>query len=219
MTSKDWTLNDALGYLRVLTSQIDTTKVRSNFVIDALHASISEVAQFLSVTKIFDYGIKTTLSVSVSGKYGTAVLTGFTTNPVNKIIKIVDTAQADGKKLCVEVTQEQFDNLKNIKQETTGAIFWARNGEDINFYSGDLTISASLSFWYVGYPKKITTTTDYLEMKDPFVSLVLAKTKLKIYEILKSQTPDSLNVGINVQMANLRNTTLQENQASKVGGK
>jgi len=210
MNSKDWTLADALGFLRVLTNQIDVSKVGSNFIIDALHSSLSEVMQYLSVAKIFDYGIKTTLSASVSGDYATASLTGFTTNPVNKIVKIVDSAQAVGKRLCVEVTQEQFDNLKNIIQNTTGTIFWARNGNDINLYSGDLTISASLEFWYIGYPKKITTTTDYFEIKDPYMGLVLAKTKLKIYEILQSSPPDSINQGVNSKIALLRNASIQE---------
>lgn len=210
MTSKDWTLDDALGYLRVLTNQVGTNKVQSNFVIDFLHSSLSEVMQYLSVSKIFDYGIKTTLAVSVSGTYGTASLSGFTTNPVNKIIKIVDPSQATGKRLCVEVTQEQFDNLKNIKQNTTGTIFWARNGNDINFYSGDLTIGATLDFWYIAYPKKITIGTDYLEVKDPFIGLVLAKTKLKIYEMINSKPPDTINSAVNNQILEMRNAGLTD---------
>lgn len=210
MISKDWTLNDALGFLRVLTNQIDTSKVQSNFIIDALHSSLSEVMQYLSVNKIFDYGIKTTLTPTVAGSYATASLAGFTTNPVNKIVKIVDSTQAVGKRLCVEKTQQQLDNLKNIKQSTTGTIFWSRNGNDINFYSGDLAISPTLEFWYIGYPKKITVTTDYFEIKDIYMGLVLAKTKLKIYEILQSTPPDSVNQGVNNQIAVLRNSNLQE---------
>ena len=31
MESKDWTVGDALGSLRVLTNQVDTSKVRTNF--------------------------------------------------------------------------------------------------------------------------------------------------------------------------------------------
>ncbi|MHB8842355.1 MAG: hypothetical protein ACYC56_11330 [Candidatus Aquicultor sp.] len=215
MTSKDWTLNDALGFLRVLTNQIGTTKIQNNFVIDALHSSLAEVMQFLSVTKIFDYGIKTTLPVTVSGKYGTASISGFTVNPVNKIVKIVDSSQVAGERLCVEVTQAQFDNLKNILQSTTGTIFWARNGNDINFYGGDLTIGATLDLYYIGYPKKVTTTTDYLEIKDVYLGLVLAKTKLKIYEILQSSPPDSINQGVNNQIAFLRNTNLEDQTNTK----
>lgn len=214
MTSKDWTLNDALGFLRVLTNQTDTLKIQSNFIIDAIHSSLSEVMQFLSVAKIFDYGIKTTLTASVSGAYATASLTtGLSTeldNPINKIVKIVDSSQAVGKRLCVEKTQQQFDNLKNIIQSATGTIFWTRNGNDIQLYSGDLTIGTSLDFHYIGYPKKITSTSDYFEIKDPYMGLVLAKTKLKIYEILGSKPPDSLNQGVNDQITNLRNSTLQD---------
>lgn len=215
MTSKDWTLGDAIGTLRELTKQIDVTKVGSNFLIDGLHASLSEVNQYLSSSKAFENGVKTTISVSVSGAYGTASLSSYTTNPVNKIIKFVDTAQAVGKRLCVERTQEQFDNLKNIIQETTNTIFWTRNGNDVLFYSGNLTISATLDFYYIAYPKKITTLTDYLEIKDPYISLVLAKTKLKIYEILKSSPPDSINQNINNQIATLRNNTIIEQKGGR----
>lgn len=210
MTSKDWTLDDAHGYLRILTNQTSTNKVQSNFVTDFLHTSLSEVMQYLSVVKMFDYGIKTTLAVSVSGAYGTGSLTGFTTNPVNKIVKIVDPSQATGKKLCIEVTQEQFDNLKNIIQSRSGAIYWARNGNNINFYSGDLTIGATLDFWYVAYPKKITIGTDYLEVKDPFIGLVLAKTKLKIYEMINSKPPDTINLAVNAQILEMRNAGLAD---------
>lgn len=210
MTSKDWTLDDVLGYLRVLTNQTSTDKVQSNFVIDFLHTSLSEVMQYLSVVKMFDYGIKTTLAVSVSGAYGTGSLAGFTTNPVNKIVKIIDPSQVTGKKLCIEVTQEQFDNLKNIIQNRSGTIFWARNGNNINFYSGDLTIGATLDFWYVAYPKKITIGTDYLEVKDPFIGLVLAKTKLKIYEMINSKPPDTINLAVNAQILEMRNAGLTD---------
>lgn len=217
MLSKDWQLQDATGFLRVLTNQIGTNEIVENFLIDFIHNAISEVAQQLAAINQFDYGVEANLTVSFASNYGTASLTGFTTNPIDQIIKIVDLTQTDGKEHIAYRSPRVFNNIRNVVQLTTGAIFWTRNGNTIQLYSGDLTPNATCTIFYNRLPAKASSPTDYLDIKDCYVGLALAKAKLAIYEALNKKPPENLAQNVNNAFQQLRQSGLEKFQ--KMGNK
>ena len=210
--SKDWTLKDAIGHLRVLTNQIGSNIIQDNFIVDYIHNALTEVAQQLSVVNLFDYGTEANLSVSFASNYGTASLTGFTTSPIDQIIKITDLSLDDGKEHLVYKEPRQFNNLRNIVQASSGAVYWTRNGETIQFYSGDLTPSATVKMFYLRSPVKASAPTDYLDIKDCYVGLVLAKAKLAIYESVNKKPPVNISQYVNNAIAQLRNSSMDKFQ-------
>lgn len=192
--SKDWQLQDALGFLKNLTSQIAIDKISTEQIIDALHLGIAEVAQLLSELKFYDYATVATLSIS-SDEASISSLN------VMSIIKIVDATNG----LCVYEKPHVFEGLKSLAiPQNLNNVSWTRHGEMIQLYKGSLGFYGVVKIHYNRYPTKATSDATYLDIKDPFMKVVLDKAKLHIYEQLGMKAPAQLEQTINNSIIQMR---------------
>jgi len=90
MNSVDYTLNDAISFLRISVGQISPEKIVDQQIIDAIHLGTCEVAQLLSEVKLNDYGTSATLTVANDAA-------SISSLAVQNIIKIVDSTNG----LCI----------------------------------------------------------------------------------------------------------------------
>lgn len=107
---------------------------------------------------------------------------------VDKISKVVDSING----LLSERQDLTFEGLANNNQMTRG-VFYNHFGEYLYLYKGsNVTSWGTLTVYYYRLPTLVTQTTDYIDMKDKYIPLLIDKSKLDIYELAKLAPPKEL---------------------------
>ena len=192
MNSIDYTLNDAISFLRISVGQISPEKIVDQQIIDAIHLGTCEVAQLLSEVKLNDYGTSATLTVTNDAA-------SISSLAVQNIIKIVDSTNG----LCIPKNQKQFDEIR-LSPQNLANVFWVRNGNTINFYKGSLGSYGTVTLWYNAVPSKVTSGSSNLTIKDTYAGIVLRKARIHLFQQLNIVPPKSWEQSVNNTITRVR---------------
>lgn len=192
MNSIDYTLNDAISFLRISVGQISPEKIVDQQIIDAIHLGTCEVAQLLSEVKLNDYGTSATLTVTNDAA-------SISSLAVQNIIKIVDSTNG----LCIPKNQKQFDEIR-LSPQNLANVFWVRNGNTINFYKGSLESYGTVTLWYNAVPSKVTSGSSNLTIKDTYAGIVLRKARIHLFQQLNIVPPKSWEQSVNNTITRVR---------------
>jgi len=203
--SKNWTLKKVEDVLRNLVNEIAPDKVQSLTFTDYINIATQDVAEMLASASQPDYGTKQVVTQ-------TNDVIDISTYNVDKIIKLTD----DVNGLILPAKDFEFENLANLPQKQDN-IFYNHFGEEILLYKGSnvTAYGTTLTLYYYRQPALASSSSDYLDIKDKYVPLVLAKAKNLVYEQLKTIPPESLTSLIESKTAQIRNLNREENQAIK----
>lgn len=145
----------------------------------------------------------------IFGKYtGTYVDLTQLSYAVDKIIKLVDSING----LCIPVGDFEFQGLANntLKQNN---VFYNHYGDKLLIYKGsNVATLGSLSLYYYRQPIRWSSDNDYIDLKDKYMNLLIAKCKNSIYEFLKIAPPEALSNYIEQKTQAIRQITLEESQ-------
>ena len=192
MNSVDYTLNDAISFLRISVGQISPEKIVDQQIIDAIHLGTCEVAQLLSEVKLNDYGTSATLTVTNDAA-------SISSLAVQNIIKIVDSTNG----LCIPKNQKQFDEIR-LSPQNLANVFWVRNGNTINFYKDSLGSYGTVTLWYNAVPSKVTSGSSNLTIKDTYAGIVLRKARIHLFQQLNIVPPKSWEQSVNNTITRVR---------------
>jgi len=203
MNSVDYTLNDAISFLRISVGQISPEKIVDQQIIDAIHLGTCEVAQLLSEVKLNDYGTSATLTVANDAA-------SISSLAVQNIIKIVDSTNG----LCIPKNQKQFDEIR-LSPQNLANVFWVRNGNTINFYKGSLGSYGTVTIWYNAVPSKVTSGSSNLTIKDTYAGIVLRKARIHLFQQLNIVPPKSWEQSVNNTITRVRKQYMDTLESKK----
>lgn len=206
--SKVWTLAKIKSILRVLVNEIAPDKIQDLSLVDYINLATQDLAEMLNGATAPDYGetkSQTALGVSLGASY--TIDTSAFTKPVDRITKIVEASNG----LVLHAGDYEFEGLKNIPQKQNN-VWYNMFGETIYVYYGSgASDPDALVIYYYRQPTLVSSDADFVDVRDKYVPLLIAKAKNLIYEHLKMTPPDSLSQLISQKTAEIR----QLNQAEK----
>lgn len=130
---------------------------------------------------------------------------------VDKVIKVVSSTNG----LVIPVKDYEFENVLNLSQYKNsivmnqfGNILYFKKGASVSTY-GQMTVC------YYRQPIPMSADGDYIDIRDKYVSLVLAKAKNYIYEQVGVQAPEALTNQIDARTQAIRALNLEENATIK----
>lgn len=218
--SKVWTLAKITSVLRVLINEIAPDKVQSLSIVDYVNLATQDLAEMLNGASQPDYGVAeklaaateptaiTTLDVYYkAGETKYVVDLASLANSVDKVIKLFDSANG----LILPAGDYEFDNIINIPQKQKN-VWYIQFGEKIFLlYGTGATQIGTVTLFYYRQPTMVSADGDYVDMKDKYVPLLVAKAKNLIYEQLRMAPPESLTNMIEQKSAEIRKLNLEEN--------
>lgn len=125
---------------------------------------------------------------------------------VDKIIKLVDATNG----LVAERKDLAFENLAGIDQYDN-SVFYNHIGETLYLFKGaNVTSWGTLTLHYYRLPNAVTADTDYIDLKEKYIKLLLGACKLDIYELAQKQAPKELTQSVESKTAAIRQTNLEK---------
>lgn len=158
---------------------------------------------------------------------GVLPLTAYTSNKldcdisslnIDKIIKIVDATNG----LVIPAGDSEIEGVTYFSSTLPGNslkqnnLFWTQNGETISIYKGtSVSTYGVLTLHYYKQPTLVSAVTEYIDVRDKYMPLVIAKAKNMLYEQLGQAPPESLTSLIENKTAEIRRNNIEENTAIK----
>jgi hypothetical protein len=136
---------------------------------------------------------------------------------IDKIIKVVgSTANKDGTRAKIlKVGTDEFENLPNLEDKQDN-VWFNKIGEQLHLYKGEgVAEIGTITLYYKRQPTPVIVETDYLDIKDKYIPLVIAKCKAMVYEQLEQTPPEALTNAITSRTAMIRESNLAENAQVK----
>jgi len=131
---------------------------------------------------------------------------------VDQIVKLSDSISG----LCVPKPTDVLDDLTYPQKQ--GKIHYYRRGETLVLRKGsDVSAYGTLTLEYVRSPMKVTTSTDYLDIKDKYISLIIDVAKLLVYEAVNAQPPEQLSKSVEERIGAFAQENLKERVAINAG--
>jgi DNA-binding protein len=177
----------------------------SNAVIAEI-VQVTDSANFI-ISKAFGEDISNTVSYAVfSANSSTNV--DLSIYPISQITKIVDSISNE----VIKVGDREFDNLYRF-DEKQNKLYWFKHGQALFLYKGANVVNfGTLIMFYNSYPQRVMEDTDYLDIRDMYVPLVIAKAKNYCLEHLGIEPPESLQNLIDSKTASIRDNIMREKQ-------
>lgn len=239
-TSKQWTVERAIGFLRILLDQIAPDKIQTLPLIDYINLATQDIVALLDpVTKKEDYGKNFVILDSASGADqvellvdGTPFLTASADISVDaaatklRIDEITSVSYARLGALtifypAIFTSPIEFENLLAVPQKDK-EVYWYQFGEKLYFLNRYETITlvthwGKFTVYYNRFPVKLAVSSadrlgDTLDIRDSFVDLMLAKAKMYIYEELERMPPESLTATIQSGINSIKDSLKVEDQ-------
>lgn len=239
-TSKQWTVERAIGFLRILLNQIAPDKVQTLPLIDYINLATQDIVALLDpITKKEDYG---TNFLVKDGAVGAGQIELLVDNTPFLTASADVSADASGTKLRIDQITSvayarlgalttfypaifsspvEFENLLDITQKNK-EVYWYLFGEKLYFLNRYESIAlvtdwGHLKVYYNRFPVKLSVDNadrlgDTLDVRDAFVDLTLAKAKTYIYEELERIPPESLTSVIEAGINSIKESLNVENQ-------
>ena len=125
---------------------------------------------------------------------------------IANITKITDSINKE----VIKVGDREFDNLHRF-DEKQNKVYWFKHGQYLYLYKGaNVPSLGTLTLWYTSYPQRVTEDNDYLDIRDNYIPLVVAKAKNYALEHLGMTAPESLNNLIDQKTREIRENILRE---------
>ncbi len=164
--------------------------------------SITDAANFI-ITKAL--GGDGTANYAVFSAHSTANI-DLSTYKISNITKLTDSISKE----VIKSGDKEFDNLHRF-DEKQNKIYWFKHGQYLYLYKGT-TVAAygDLTLWYNSYPQRTTEDDDFMDIRDNYIPLVIAKTKNHALEHLGLAAPESLTNLIDQKTREIRESILRE---------
>ena len=183
--SKSFKLDGVKGIIRTLAKSISQQELLDTEITDLIHLSLLELVELLGESVVADYTEKTVVTatndvVTITANY-------------DRLIKLVDATNGLVLKrnaYDVEGTKKHLQSQNNVFYSEVGSTLELYKGTGI---TGDYGI---LTLYYTRTPNKASADADYLDIKDKFVSLLVGKAKIAVYEALGKAAPSELQEGM-----------------------
>ena len=107
---------------------------------------------------------------------------------------------------CVRKDFKSIDNFLDSPQ-TSSNVYYFVSGDTILLKKGSSATYGNLTLSYTRIPIKATADTDYLDIRDEFVNLVINKTAIKVFEKMGQQAPESLATAVSSKLASFVQST------------
>ena len=108
---------------------------------------------------------------------------------VNKVIKLVDSDSGE----VVPAGDSDFEKLADL-DEYSESLVYNQVGETLELFKGaDISAWGTLTLHYYRTPNTLVSDTDYVDLKDSYIGLLLDKCKLVLYEMAKIAAPKDLS--------------------------
>lgn len=120
----------------------------------------------------------------------------------DSIVKLTDSTLG----LCVRKDFKSIDNTLDSPQAADN-IYYFVSGDQILLKRGANVSYSTLTLSYTRVPVKAVAMTDYLDIRDEFVNLVVNKTAIAVFEKLDKKPPDSLNNAVSDKLRSLIGST------------
>ena len=125
---------------------------------------------------------------------------------IDRIIKLVDATNG----LVVRQGDLDIEGVSSLNDNKNG-VFYNHAGEKIVLKKGsNVSAYGVLTLHYYRLPALLSTSTDYIDIKDNYVPLVMAHAKNYIYEHANKQAPESLTNLIMQRTAEAKKSALEE---------
>jgi len=198
--SKNYTLNSVESIVRVLVDEIAPDKVVPLTIKDYVNLSVADVAEMLNGAAQPDYG--SIVSGSVVSNQFSLVNTNF-----DKVVKVVDSNNG----LVPMKSDFAFENLAAITSYQN-SVFYFQHGETLNFFKGNnVSNFGTASVYYYRQPVAVVSSSDFLDIRDKYVPLVIAKVKNFVYEQVGKEAPEALTNLIESKTTEIRQLNMDEN--------
>lgn len=121
---------------------------------------------------------------------------------IDRIIKLVSSNLGEFS----PSKDSDFENLANI-DEYDGEIFYNHAGEKLHLKKGSAVSTAygTISLDYYRLPDLATARTDYIDMKDNYIPLLIDRCKLDLYELSDKAAPQNLTDSVTTKVRELMN--------------
>jgi hypothetical protein len=172
-------------------------------------ASITGIADANNFTVSNGFGSSTyNINYAVFSAYSTPNV-DLSVYPLGNITKIVDSISNE----VIKVGDREFDNLFRF-DEKQNKLYWFKHGQTLFLYKGaNVPAFGTLTMFYNSYPQRTFNDDDFLDIRDMYVPLVIAKSKNSCLEHLGVEPPESLQTTIDGKTASIRDNILRERQA------
>jgi hypothetical protein len=202
--SKDWQLKNVRGILRSLCNKLSLNDIEDLVLNDFIHLSVCSIAEQLNAGAYPDYGT----SVVVTQ---TAGVIDLSTYRIESITKLVDSTNGE----CIQKDAHEIENISNVPQAASN-IYYNNYGEQIFLKKGSSVASyGNLTLFYIRVPVKANADTDYIDLRDKYIDLLINQAKIMVYEQSSVSVPDSLMQSVKSNIAAIRSNNIQELQAIK----
>lgn len=180
--SKDFTLAEVLGVLRILTQALSSVDIQDEELKAVIHLSILYVVEALGEAVDNDYVIKVAVTP-------TSDAIDISTYRLDKIVKITDSTAG----VCVPARTLQGLTDEAAVEQHKNKIYYCHRGENIDLAKGSaVSAYGTMYLYYKKMPVKVTATADTLDIRDKYMDIVIDKAKIKCYELLNMQPPQDL---------------------------
>ncbi len=135
---------------------------------------------------------------------------------IDEIVRINCSVNGDVLKL----KENDFTIYKNLALKQSG-VYYYRHGNTLYFYRGSSASNwGTVTMFYYGYPTAVSSDSDYIDLRDKYIPLLINVLKAKIYEHLQQIPPESLTNAISAKIANELGTEVNKDEAiaKKTGG-
>lgn len=120
----------------------------------------------------------------------------------DSVVKLTDSVIG----LCVRKDFKSIDNVLDQWQARNN-IYYFVSGDTIILKKGGSASYGTLTLSYTRVPTKAINPTDYLDIRDEFVNLVVNKTALAVFEKLNKTPPESLANAVSAKLASMVSST------------
>jgi len=108
---------------------------------------------------------------------------------IHKIVKLVDSINGE----VAPAGDSDFEKLADF-DEYSESVCYNHVGETLELFKGsDVASWGTLTLHYYRTPNLLSADTDYVDLKDDYIGLLIDKCKLVIYEIAKQAAPQDLS--------------------------
>ncbi|MEM3091546.1 MAG: hypothetical protein QXD05_00210 [Candidatus Pacearchaeota archaeon] len=171
-------------------------------------AAIGEIEEIID-----NNNFKITKALGQDGIINYAVFSAHSTFTVDlspyKIANITKITDSINKEV-IKAGDREFDNLHRF-DEKQNKVYWFKHGQYLYLYKGsNVQNIGTLTLWYTSYPQRVMNDDDYLDIRDNYIPLVVAKAKNYALEHLGMTAPESLTSLIDAKTREIRENILRE---------
>jgi len=125
---------------------------------------------------------------------------------ISKIIKLVDATNGE----VAPAGDSDFEKLVDF-DEYSESVCYNHVGESLELFKGsDVTSWGTLTLHYYRTPNLLSADTDYVDLKDDYIGLLIDKCKLVVYEIAKQAAPQDLSNSVLLKTKELIQSTANQ---------